>query len=249
MIKPTGNVWPILAINFAMFSIFSLMYVDDIIGNFFSNSGFDFWKFLTVLMSISILIGFVGHITKSKIRFDRVLVTALIFGFVGFLPMVLLMSIFAIGYALALQNPTRLIFLTSLFVVTFFWCVYQFHEYRQRIIERHFMEKEFYVGEERIIMHAPQRVKLDAAPITNQTFLGRIYNKFGPYLFLLIPFAYPIQKSIGDKNGFYGVSILLGILATPVAIYLLARLTCGAYLYVYKVWQLERKYGKPVMFD
>jgi hypothetical protein len=41
----------------------------------------------------------------------------------------------------------------------------------------------------------------------------------------------------------------IGVLATPLAIYMLGRLSCGAYLYLYKVWQLELKYGKPVVFS
>ena len=98
-------------------------------------------------------------------------------------------------------------------------------------------------------MRLPSQISLDAPPVTNKSFWGRIYNKFGPYLFLLIPFAYPIQKLISDENGVFGVSILLAILGAPLTIYMLGRLTCGAYLYVYKVWELEHKYGKPVMFD
>ena len=98
-------------------------------------------------------------------------------------------------------------------------------------------------------MRLPSKISLDAPPITNKTFWGGIYHKFGPYLFLLIPFAYPLQKLVRDESGFLGGLFLMAIFAAPLMIYLLGRLTCGAYLYVYKVWQLERKYGKPVIFN
>jgi hypothetical protein len=58
-----------------------------------------------------------------------------------------------------------------------------------------------------------------------------------------------LQKLVRDESGFLGGLILMALFAAPLAIYMLGRLTCGAYLYVYKVWQLERKYGKPVMFS
>lgn len=64
-----------------------------------------------------------------------------------------------------------------------------------------------------------------------------------------IPMAYPIQRLLTDTGGMSAVLLLLAVLGLPLTIYILGRLTCGAYLWVYKVWQMERQYGKPVVFD
>jgi hypothetical protein len=58
-----------------------------------------------------------------------------------------------------------------------------------------------------------------------------------------------MQRLFSDTGGVYATLLLLTILSTPLIFYIFGRLTCGGYLYVYKVWQLERKYGKPVMFN
>jgi cell division protein FtsL len=244
MKKPTGNIWPLFGAFFGFFSIVALSFIADLATHF--GFAFDIWKFVITFLAISLLLGAIG--LKIKQFPNRVLLTVLLLG-AGFFPLLIWLSIPATGLALALSIHSRSIFLLILIVVTLAWCTYQLHEYRKRIVERHFMEKEFFIDERQISMRNPNEISLDAPPVTNKTLWGRSFNKVGPYLFLLIPFAYPLQKLVGNINGFLGVYVLLAVLSTPLAIYMLGRLTCGAYLYVYEVRRLERKYGKPVMFS
>jgi hypothetical protein len=208
---------------------------------------FDFWKCFIVLSIISLSFLCIGFISKQVP--NRVLFIVLIWGFVGLFPILLSTIIFSTGFAFGLSSTSRFIYLLILMIVTLAWCTYQLRGYRKRIVERRFMEKEFFIDEKQISMRTPSKISLDAPPLTDKTLLGRLFYKVGPYLFLLIPFAYPLQKLVGDISGFFGVSVLLAVLFTPLAIHILGRLTCGIYLYVYKIWQLEHKYGKPVMFS
>lgn len=244
MKRPTGHIWPAFGAFFGFFSILALSFIDDLSVHF--GFAFDVWKYVIVFLAISILLGVIGLITKQFP--SRVLLTVLLLG-AGFIPLLIWLSVPATGLALALSIFSRYIYLSILGVVTLAWCAYQLREYHKRIVERHFMEKEFDVSERQITMRTPNQISLDSSPVTNKTMWGKLFNKIGPYLFLLIPFAYPLQQLVGNINGFLGVYVLLAVLATPLAIYMLGRLTCGAYLYLYKIWQLERKYGKPVMFS
>ena len=213
--------------------------------------GFDNYIFIYLIplwLGGGLILWIIGNLTKRNST-KRVMVYIFFIGVFGYMPLIITITIIATGFSLALTPIPRLIFLLTFLVVTVSWCVYQLRAYRSRIIERDFIAKEFYVGEDQITMRLPSQINLDAPPISNQTFLGRIYNKFGPYLFMLIPFAYPLQMLVRNESGFLGGLFLMAIFAAPLMIYILGRLTCGTYLYVYKVWQLERKYGKPVMFD
>lgn len=212
--------------------------------------GFDDYIFnylIPLWLGGGLVLWIIGHLTKQNST-KRVMAYILIVGVFGYFPLIFTISIMTTGFSLALTPTSRFIFLFSLLTVTILWCVYQLQAYRRRIIEHHFMEKEFHVGDDQITMRLPSQISLGAPPITNKTFWGRIFNKLGPYLFLLIPFAYPLQKLVRNESGFLGGLFLMAIFAAPLTIYMLGRLSCGAYLYVYKVWQLERKYGKPVMF-
>lgn len=132
---------------------------------------------------------------------------------------------------------------------TTLWCWRALAGYKQRVIERHFIEREFSIEEARIVVRQPTKTDLDAPPISEHTLFGKLYHGLGPYLIFAIPLAYPLQRLLTDTAGGAATLLLLAILGCPLTIYLLGRLTCGAYLWVYKVWQLERQHGKPVVFD
>jgi hypothetical protein len=241
------SAWYKSAVGWSLSLFFLVVYLAialDVFG--FGNYVFNY--LIPLWLGGGLVLWIIGNLSKQNST-KRVMIYMLIVGVFGYMPLIFTMCITSTGFSLALTPTSRFIFLFSLITVTILWCVYQLQAYRRRIIEHHFMEKEFYVGDDQITMRLPSQISLDAPPITNQTFWGRIYNKLGPYLFLLIPFAYPLQKLVRDESGFLGGLFLMAIFAAPLTIYILGRLTCGAYLYVYKVWQLEHKYGKPVIFN
>lgn len=131
------------------------------------------------------------------------------------------------------------------------WCLREIKEYRGRIIARRFIQREFRIEDDCIIVRPPGRTKtnLDAPPISEHTLFGKFYYGIAPYLVMAVPMAYPIQRLLSDAGGFTAVLLFLSILGTPLSIYILGRITRGAYLWIYKVWQLERRHGKPVVFD
>jgi hypothetical protein len=139
--------------------------------------------------------------------------------------------------------------LRGLFVLSFvWWSTRELRSYQQRIVESRFMEREFSIQDDRIYLRRPSKTSLDSTQ-ANSTFFGKLNERFGAYLIMLVPLAYPLQRVFSDTGGVHAMLLLLTLLGTPLVFYIYGRLTTGAYLYVYKVWQLERKYGKPVMFN
>ena len=129
------------------------------------------------------------------------------------------------------------------------WCSHSLNEYKRRIISQRFMEREFAVQDEKIIVRQPIKTDLSSPPISEHTILGKIYHRAGPYLIMLVPMAYPIQRLLSDSAGFAAVLLLLSILCIPLTIYFLGRMACAAYLWIFKVWKLEKQHGKPVVFE
>ena len=66
---------------------------------------------------------------------------------------------------------------------------------------------------------------------------------------MAIPMGYPIQRLLSNAGGDSAVLLVLAILGLPITIYMFGRMTCGTYLWIYKVWQLEKQHGKPVVFE
>lgn len=95
------------------------------------------------------------------------------------------------------------------------WCSHSLNEYKRRIISQRFMEREFAVQDEKIIVRQPIKTDLSSPPISEHTILGKIYHRAGPYLIMLVPMAYPIQRLLSDSAGFAAVILLLSIFLNP----------------------------------
>ena len=184
-------------------------------------------------------------------RLRRVKMIAFSFGTVGVAPV--LCTALAIGGAHFFfvnhgdlgDAVLRLTLVASLVL----WCSIQIRALRRRIDERRFMEKEFFVEDDHILMRQPTRTDLSAPPISDHSLLGRLYNKLGPYLIMLVPLAYPLQRLFSQAGGIEAVLLLLALLGLPLVFHIAGRLACGAYLYLYRVGQLERQHGKPVLLE
>lgn len=164
-------------------------------------------------------------------------------------PVIIVFGAISLSYLAAAPEASRPWLWALIAVGAALWCWRALAAYRMRVIERRFIEREFSIEDTRIVVRQPTKTDLDPPAISEYTLFGKLYHGLGPYLIFVIPLAYPLQRLLTDTAGSAATLLLLAILGCPVTIYLLGRLTCGAYLWVYKVWQLERQHGKPVVFE
>lgn len=164
-------------------------------------------------------------------------------------PVLVIFGTMSLAYLATTSDAARPWLWLLIVGVTVLWCLITLSSYKQRVIDRRFIEREFLTEQERIVVRQPLKTDLDPKPISEHTLFGKVYHRFGPYLVMGVPMAYPIQRLLTDASGEPAALLLLSILGLPITIYLLGRLTCGSYLWIYRVWQLQRQYGKPVVFD
>lgn len=207
-----------------------------------------YWKMLLIIsLAIGIILFAISFI--FKITPVSVLLRTLCMGVMVATPTLILSAIAGLSYFVTVSDSIRLSLLIAIFVAVVFSCAMVLASYKQRVKDRYFIEREFLFEADRIVIRQPLKTNLDPAPISDETFFGKIYHKFGLYLIIGIPLAYPIQRLLSDTGGTAAVLLLLSILGLPLTIYILGRMTCGAYLWIYKVWQLERQHGKPVVYQ
>ena len=127
----------------------------------------------------------------------------------------------SLAYLLAAPAPIRSYLWSAVIMATVWWCWIALAGYRQRIKDRRFIEREFSFEEDRIVVRQPLKTNLDPAPVGDETFFGRLYHNFGPYLVMGIPLAYPIQSLLFDAGGTAAVLLLLSILGLPLTLYIL----------------------------
>ena len=58
-----------------------------------------------------------------------------------------------------------------------------------------------------------------------------------------------MSRLLEHAGGDEAVLLVLTLLSVPLCIAIFSKLVCSAYLNIWKVWQVERKTGKPVVFD
>jgi hypothetical protein len=182
-------------------------------------------------------------------RLDRLVTSRILMGF-GLSSLLFMTG--GIGFAFLLAPDISLrsksLALAIFLGAAVLWCNMAMSSFKRRIEERRFLEREFSIHATKIVLRHPVQTDLDASHVRDTTLAGKLYHRAGPYLVMGIPMAYPIQRLLTDTGGMAAVLLLLAVLGLPLTIYILGRLTCGAYLWVYKVWQMERQYGKPVVF-
>lgn len=78
----------------------------------------------------------------------------------------------------------------------------------------------------------------------------RTVRSTGAWLALLlvfaIPMAYLLPRLVNEHAGPRATLLQIAVLATALAFHVLGHLARGTYPWIYLVWQLERKHGKPV---
>jgi len=192
----------------------------------------------------------IGLLWKEGRR--RVLIVVSIATLFGYLPVIALCAVFGFSFLFLFSPDESAKFLLAVSMsigITFWWCFREVRRFAKLISERRFIEREFDVDEDHVVLSRPHRTSLDLPPIPQNTLMGGLYYRFAPRLVMLIPIAYPLQRLLTGAGGTPAVLLFLSVLAAPLAIHGLGRLSCGAYLYGYKVWQLEKRHCKPVVFE
>lgn len=195
------------------------------------------------------MLALIGWRWKERPRRSLFVVT--VAALFAYLPLVATCSLIGFSFLYLVQRETgwALVSLVLLAIVLIWWCIREVKSFAHRIVDRRFVEREFNIEDDRIVLRRPHRTDLDAPPVSEKSFFGKIYHKIGPFLVMLFPFAYPLQRLVADAGGVQSYIVLCSILVAPLAIHALGRFSCGAYLYGYKVWQLEREHRKPVVFE
>lgn len=179
----------------------------------------------------------------------RVLEFILVIGGFGLVPLLLAMGFAGLSYFLLTPDETWQAWAVwlSFGIVAVVWCWRELSSFRRRIAERGFMEKEFGVEANRISISRTPKTSLD--PIPNSSFSGRLADRIAPRLLLLLPMGYPLQALLRETGGVQFVLLGVSVVLIPWTIHALGQLVCGFYLWVYRVWKLERDHGLPVVFQ
>lgn len=211
--------------------------------------GVSAWIWKTAL-SMALGVGALSLLASMLWKAARppVLWTIFIFGMRCF-PILILTGAMGLSYLAVASEVARPWLLLLIAATTAIWCLKSLSDYKQRVIKRRFIEREFSIEETRIVVRQPFKTDLDPPPISEHTFFGKLYHRFGPYLVMAIPMGYPIQRLLSNTGGDSAVLLILALLGLPITIYMFGRMTCGAYLWIFKVWQLEKQHGKPVVFE
>lgn len=129
------------------------------------------------------------------------------------------------------------------------WCLHSLNKYRKRLIDTNFIAREFSIRDDHILIRNPVKTDLTKSEARKTGILQTLSDRFGHYAILGIPLAYPIQSFLSSSYGTHTVAMLLFVIGYPLTLYILGRMTCAAYLWVYQVWRLQRIHGKPVILD
>lgn len=186
----------------------------------------------------------------GRLFFDprRVWIFVTVVGLFGFLPLLIgliLPVILLLAFA-QVVTVWSFVAMVSCLIFGMYWIFIEVRTLRASVICRRFIEREFTIEATCICLNRNATTELDAPHRVEGTFLGKLERTF-PKFALLLTVAYPLQRLFFDTGGIPGTCLLLSILGTPLAIYVLGRIACGFYLWVYTVRKLESQHGKPVI--
>ena len=192
---------------------------------------------------------FVGGFLATTI-ISRVLVVGPMIGF-AMAPLLLLFGVMGLAfYFVGIQNAvTQAVVLGIVSIATVGWCRHAVGSLKKRTVERRFIEKEFHVEDTQIVMRTPPKTKLDRPPIKKGSLTDKVGSWFFSKLGFLIPVPYLLHRIFSDAGELVAGLFLMSVLGTPLVIYILGRMACGFYFWIYTVWKLEKQHGKPVVFE
>ena len=161
----------------------------------------------------------------------------------------------SLAYFLLLPHPPETHFLqwTAILFATALWCWIDLKGLRERIIKKRYIEREFTEHDDHVTLRWERKTDLEAPPVSDKTFLGRLWKQHGYKLALVLgPLSgagYAMSRLFDRAGGIDAVLLVLSMLGLPLCIWGFSKLVCGFYLNIYLVRQIERRTGKPVLFD
>lgn len=188
-----------------------------------------------------------------KIR--RALTWALAMGFAIATPILVFLAPMGFAYFILIPQPfeVRLLQWTAIFFAGGLWGWIDVRGTRERVIRKRYVKREFSETAGHIALRWERKTDIDAPPISSQTTLGRLWNQHGAKLFMaLAPLSsagYAISRIADATGGTEAVLLLLALLGLPVTLWGISKLASGIYVNVFLVWQVERRTGKPVLFE
>lgn len=233
---------------------------------FGSFCAFGSWAFLDSLgyqstyALLFLVVGLIGGLILVLIAAllhtpKRVVCWATLTGMLIAPPALSLFGIGGLGYFILVRH-TPLVQALQWLAITFaavLWIAVDLRDLQRRVGAKRYMEREFIEFDDRVEMRWERKTDIEAPPISNATLLGQVWNRHGLKLVLAIaPLSgagYATSRLLDHAGGDEAVLLFLAVLGVPLCIAMLSKLACGAYLNVYKVLQVERRTGKPVLFD
>lgn len=170
-------------------------------------------------------------------------------------PVVAMFGLMTAGY-FVLFSQTSLVRALQYLAIAFaaaVWIGIDLQGLRKRVVATRYMEREFIEFDDHVELRWERKTDIEAPPVSNTTLLGRLWNQHGWKIVVVIaplPGAgYAMSRLLERAGGDEAVWLVLAVLGMPLCIATLSKLVCGAYLNVYKVLHVERRTGKPVLFD
>lgn len=209
------------------------------------------------ILAVAGLAGGISFLTLSYVNLNirRALTWAVATGFAGVTPILVFFGMIGFSYFILIPQSfeVRLLQWTAIFFAGGLWSWIDVHGTRQRVIRRRYIEREFSESVDQITLRWERKTDLEAPPISSKTALGGLWNQHGAKLFMtLAPLSsagYAISRIADATGGAEAVLLLLALLGLPITLWGISKLASGIYLNVYLVWEVERRTGKPVLFD
>ncbi len=172
----------------------------------------------------------------------RVLGFAAIVGLFAYLPLLAALLVPAATLLHLDSRPGETLSINVAFhVLLVFWVASNVMQVRAQINTSAYVERAFRVDADRIIVDRAPATKLDTPRWKGGWWLAAL-------LAIATPGAYLAYRLAREYAGPRGTLLQLAVVATPLAIHVLGQLARGTHLWIYLVWKLERKHGKPVHF-
>lgn len=245
-----GNTERTLAYCWIGLSLFSAFGFSAVVGDW----GLGYESVLAILV-FGLVGGVLVFVDSYRRTPRRVMRWAISVGLIGAPPFALLFGPVAFAYFVV---PTRgpgvqlVQWLAAGFAATL-WVGIDLQGLRRRVAANHYMEHEFVEFDQHVEMRWDRKTDTEAPPIDDGTLLGRLWNRHALKLLVvcapLSGAGYASVRLMEKAGGKEAILLALAVLSLPLCMFITSKLVCGAYLNLYKVWQVERRTGKPVLFD
>lgn len=178
----------------------------------------------------------------------RMGIKVLVFGALIFPGVFLFFGSVSFAYLFTVSPNVRFWLIIQVIVYTVLWSAYSIG-IRQKLIDKtQYMNKYFRITDAAIIFTPPKDQKLlIPAPISDSTVLGKLWGKLVLILSFFMFCGYPISRLLSNEGGVSNIYLFLFMLGSPLVMYLTVKVITGAYLWIYKVYKLEKLHGKPVL--